>query len=252
MAYELDGVEYPSVTQITGQLDKPALLVWAAGCAVDYIKDNIDLVRDPFSNVHQIEEVLESARSAHIKKKKDAATAGTLVHNAIDDYVNGRAYSLHHRDPDIRDKVERGFEAFLKWESFNHLEWLFTEVAVVSKRVGYAGRFDAIARINGIIHLIDFKTSKGVYDEFRWQLCAYRQAWNESEAVKKGITIDNLMILHLDKESGDCTPYYVTSNIERMTRLFNYLVAVYYYSADRKLKNNPFVKMARGESVTPF
>ena len=44
--YTFNGKKLPSVTTITGQLDKSgALTYWAAGCAADYILEHIELVK---------------------------------------------------------------------------------------------------------------------------------------------------------------------------------------------------------------
>ena len=196
MAYELNGVEYPSVTTVTGILDKPALIQWAANCAVDYVAGNLDRLKS--DNVHEGEAVLEEARSAHRTVKDEAAGNGTKVHKAIELYIHGQDYS------EILDNEESqtGFKAFLSWEEKNHVIWLETECAVYSINHGYAGRFDAIAMVNGHRYLIDFKTSKGIYDEMKYQLCAYRQAYNEmlEEGQEK---LENIAILHLDKLTGE-------------------------------------------------
>ena len=42
--YKKDGKKLPSVTTITGQLDKPALTYWAANCACDYIIQELELL----------------------------------------------------------------------------------------------------------------------------------------------------------------------------------------------------------------
>jgi hypothetical protein len=248
MAYELNGVEYPSVTTITGILDKPALLSWASNCAVDYIQENLDAIKDPI-DVHRGEGVLEEARKAYAQKRDDAGSQGTKVHKAIELYIHGQDYS------EVLDNEESqtGFKAFLSWEEKNHVEWLETECAVYSQNVGYAGRFDAIAMVNGHRYLIDFKTSKGIYDEMKYQLCAYRQAYNEmlQEGQEK---LENMAILHLDKLTGEPTFKPIEKDVERMTTLFNFLTMSYYLMANRRLKNNPFVARAKGEIETelPF
>jgi hypothetical protein len=128
----------------------------------------------------------------------------------------------------------------------NHVVWHETEVRVVSELYGYAGRFDAIATVNGHKYLIDFKTSSGIYDEMKWQLCAYRQAYNEmlEEGQER---IENMAILHLDKKTGEPTFKPVIADIDRKTETFNQLVWLYYLLKNRRLKNNPFVKRAKGE-----
>jgi len=254
MAYELNGVEYPSVTTITGMLDKPALLGWAANCAVDHVFDNLAIVRDPLSNVHEVEAVLEAARKAYAQKKEDAAAAGTMVHDAIEAYIKNEDYLslLNNEDPAIQEKAINGFQAFLSWEEKNHVEWLESEVQVFCLRHGYAGRFDAIALVNNFRYLIDFKTSKGIYPEMPVQICAYRQAYNEQYQQR---AVDNLAILHLDKETAEPTFKPIEKDIPRMTEFFNSLVRAYYFQSNRRLKNNPFVKTAKewGEWVEmPF
>jgi len=245
MAYEKDGVEYPSVTMITGMINKPMLLVWSANCAVDYISDHLEAVRDIF-DVHRGEEVLKDARTAYKTVSKYACDSGTQCHKAIEAYIGGKPYE------EILETEEaiNGFAAFKDWEKMNHVEWLESEVQIVSERIGYAGRFDAIAKVNEHRYLIDFKTSKGIYDEMKWQLCAYRQAYNESPDCTE--PIENLAILHLDKFTAEPTFKPIIKNLERMTELFNSLVHVYYLMKNRRLKNNPFVKQAKGECVSIF
>lgn len=244
MAYELNGIEYPSVTSITGMLDKPALLSWAANCAVDHVADNLELIKSPLSNVHEVEAVLEVARKAYTQKRDKAADAGTMVHDAIEAYIKGDDYLslLEAKDPAIQDSVINGFQAFLSWEQKNHVQWLESEVQIFCTSVGYAGRFDAIANVNGHRYLIDFKTSKGIWPEFSWQLCAYRQGYNEMYPDKP---IENMAVLHLDKITAEPTFKPIESEIDRMTALFNNLVGAYYLLSNRRLKNNPFVKWAK-------
>jgi hypothetical protein len=247
MAYEFNGIEYPSVTTITGILDKPALIQWAANCAVDYVAGNLDRLKS--DNVHEGEAVLTEARSAHKNVKDEAAGNGTLVHRAIELYINHEPYE----DLLATEEAKTAFSAFLSWEDKNHVLWEKTECEVVSEKHGYAGRFDAIATINGHRYLLDFKTSSGVWPEMRWQVCAYRQAYNEM--LEEGQeTIENLAILHLDKETGEPTFKVIEKDIDRMTELFNSLCEVYYLMANRRLKNNPFVARAKGEKNTelPF
>jgi hypothetical protein len=235
MPYEINGVQYPSVTQITGMLDKPALLHWASNCAVDYIQENLEALTDPI-DTHRGEAVLSDARNAYKLKRDTAAELGTQVHKAIEDHINGLDVDL-----DVP-----GYQAFLQWEEMNHVEWEQTEVQVYSDLYGYAGRFDAIAKVNGHRYLIDFKTSSGIYDEMKWQLCAYRQAYNEmlEEGQER---IEHMAILHLDKKTGEPTFKPVTSEVQRKTETFNQLVWLYYLLKNRRLKGNIFVKRAKGE-----
>lgn len=247
MAYELNGVEYPSVTTITGILDKPALIQWAANCAVDYVAGNLDRLKS--DNVHEGEAVLEEARKAHRTVKDEAAGNGTMVHKAIELYINHEPYE----DLLATDEAKTAFSAFLSWEDKNHVLWEKTECQVFSVIHGYAGRFDAIAMVNGHRYLVDFKTSKGIWDEMKYQLCAYMQAYNEM--LEEGQEpIENIAILHLDKQTGEPTFKPIEKDVDRMTTLFNFLAMAYYLLANRRLKNNPFVARCKGkiETELPF
>ena len=243
MAYELNGIEYPSVTTITGILDKPALLGWAAKCAVEHIIENMHIILN-VAEVHRANEVLEAAKKAYVVKRNEAASHGTKTHSAIEASIQGLDPSRFLDTPES----QAGFEAFKSWESKNHIKWLESEVPVFCTSVGYAGRFDVIALVNGHRYLIDFKTSSGIWPEFYWQVCAYRQAYNEMYPIKP---VDNLAILHLDKEAGTPTFKPVEKDIDRMTVLFNSLVSVYYLLADRRLKNNPFALAVKNTEI-PF
>lgn len=242
MAYELEGIQYPSVTTITGMLDKPALLHWASNCAVDHVQENIEVVQGK-EDVHRVEDVLAAARKAYAQKRDTAATSGTKCHNAIEAHIKGD----EERVAEILGDDEQaliGYEAFTVWEKTNHVEWEKVECTVYSLVMGYAGRFDAIANVNGHRYLIDFKTSSGIYDEMKYQLCAYMQAYNEMIEEDEE-PLENIAILHLDKKTGEPTFKPIIKNIIRYTMLFNYLVRAYYLMKNRRLKNNPFVKEAK-------
>jgi hypothetical protein len=250
MPYEFDGVQYPSVTGITGMLDKPALLGWAARCAVEHIQDNIDAVRDPI-DVHRGEAILEEAKKAHTIKRDSAADSGTKAHKAAELYIEAGEETAEIKELLEGDEdAQNGFNAFLEWVDANHVEFLESEVQVFSVLHGYAGRFDLVAKVNGHRTLIDLKTSSGIYDEMKYQLCAYLQAYNEM--LEEGQEpIEKIAILHLDKKTGEPTYKPIIKDVERMTELFNCLVRAYYLMKNRRLKNNPFVDRAKkiGEPI---
>jgi len=244
MAYELNGTQYPSVTTIQGVLDKPALMYWSANCAVDYIKENVERIQNP-DGPHVVDGILNDARGAFRNVSKAALDTGTMVHNAIEAYIK------HGRDlvGDLPDSVQNGFLAFLDWEQKNKVTWLASELQLFNTKIGYAGTCDAILEMNGNIYLVDFKTSKAIYDEYRDQIAAYLMAYRTSdqpeattEVFKRVGDITNLGILRLDKETG--APEFVDTTFgmgERM-RAFTSLVDYYYVAKKRRLKGNPFVQ----------
>ena len=54
-----------------------------------------------------------------------------------------------------------------------------SEKLVFSREHGYAGTADLIGTLNGRLALLDIKTGRGVYPEYKLQLAAYAVAWGE-------------------------------------------------------------------------
>ncbi len=63
-------------------------------------------------------------------------------------------------------------------ESFEPIAW---DIVVFSEQYGYAGTIDLIARVNGELYIIDFKTSQSVWPEYEMQVSAYRVAVENGE-----------------------------------------------------------------------
>ena len=78
-------------------------------------------------------------------------------------------------------------------------EWIDAERKVYCDKHKYAGTVDAVAKINGRVCVIDFKTSKKIYKPYHLQISAYAQAIRRIDGLRQwplGI------ILRLDKETG--------------------------------------------------
>lgn len=248
MAYVLNDVEYPSVTTIQGILDKPALMYWSANCAVDYLKENIEKLQNP-AGPHVVDGLMAEARQAFRSVSKTELDIGTQVHNAIERYIKeGKDLSGN-----LPDAVQNGFLAFLEWEEKHKARWLASELQLFNTEVGYAGTCDAILEMNGNIYLVDFKTSKAVYDEYKDQIAAYLQAYHATvqpqattEVFENVGPIKYSGILRLDKETGFPEFTDTSQGMDHRARAFNQLVKYYYTAKKRKLKNNPFISLYDG------
>lgn len=163
-----------SVTGILGMYDKSgALLPWAVELSVNYLRD-IFLEKKAFSE----EDFLE-AEEQHTKKKVEAATIGSYVHDWIEHYINGE-------NPDMPEQREAqiGVNAFLEWITENKVKFLSVERAVYSRRHDFIGKMDIEAKVNGKLALIDIKTSNGIYNTYSMQTAAYVKA-DEEESGRK-------------------------------------------------------------------
>ena len=85
----------------------------------------------------------------------------------------------------------------IKWD--NGIEWLGSEKKVYSKIWNYAGTIDALARINGELYVIDFKTSAKVYKDYYLQVFGYAQAIHEMVNHQDYKYYPRGMIVRLDK-----------------------------------------------------
>lgn len=218
--YEIDGKHYYSVTTILGMLDKPALVPWAAKMTAEAcqqlihdhgihncLEGTILLSWEDDGDGHMgLENIITEAKKAYRSKSRKAMDIGTLVHELIEKHCHtGIAPDLK----DEPDEVQTAFNAWLKWVDENDFEPIMQEVQVHDPIVGYAGRFDAIAKVNGVVTILDFKTSSNIFDEYLYQLGAYWAAANDEEAP-----IHQGGILRLDKETG--MPEWKTYTLEEL------------------------------------
>ena len=119
-----------------------------------------------------------------------ATSRGTAVHSMCEDYLNNK-------------KVEMGtkldaYEMFLsikpELHRINNIH--YQEAALWSKQLGMAGRVDCIGEFDGVLSVIDFKTSKkekktAEIEDYFWQTAAYALMYEEMI----GQQIDDLVIV---------------------------------------------------------
>lgn len=163
---------FPSVTTILSILDKPALVNWKIEQHVNAVVKNIDRFKgQPASDV------MKTARSLAREEMDKAPTAGTNVHEVLEDFMNGKLPTDEH-EMLICNNV---------WESIsavtNHVIPEGKPEVYVASDEGYAGCVDLILDE----WIIDYKTKleakkfkpgRMVYDEHKIQLAAYRKAIN--------------------------------------------------------------------------
>lgn len=121
--------------------------------------------------------------------KSAAGDKGSRVHLAIEQILSGEEFRI---DTKVMDKgsgemVELSLEelicvkSFCDWRDEVKPEILATEITIFSEKHGYAGTVDLICRIDGVLYVVDFKTSKQVWMEHELQVSAYRSALESGE-----------------------------------------------------------------------
>ena len=195
--YEHDGKQKPSVTTIIGDCtDKSSgLTPWAANCVVEWIKQNC---AGTSTLIYILDdEDLENARTHFRDVQQTALDVGSTVHSAIEEFLKTG------KEPEIdSEEAKQGFLAFKTWAEANHYETISTEHTVYGPT--WAGTLDWLVKLNGVITVVDFKTSKSYYPEYRIQSATYRYTNNiENRGVDTYAQANG--VLMLDKLTGKPT-----------------------------------------------
>jgi CRISPR/Cas system-associated exonuclease Cas4 (RecB family) len=144
-----DGSRLPSVTTVIGAQKKHIFAAWR-------------------------NKVGEDVANAITKK---ATSRGTNVHTLCEKYLNNE---------ELGDIMPDAHEMFLSIKpELNRINNIhYQEQALWSKQLNMAGRVDCIAEFDGVLSVIDFKTSKKIkshedIEDYFWQTTAYALMYEE-------------------------------------------------------------------------
>lgn len=204
-----------------------AIVQWAANQACDYARQELHsrVYNDENDCLQislcpeEIETILLGAKHAWRDTKDKAATIGTLAHNWIESYLKGETPDWPD-DPNARNSCE----AALKWIESVHWETIKIEHQVYIPELGVAGICDWYAKINGVLSVPDWKTSKSLHSVYAYQTAAYLKAL-EAEFGEK---IPHRWLIRIDKETGEVEPRFLPEEtIERDYNAFVNAVGLY-------------------------
>jgi genome maintenance exonuclease 1 len=145
------GVKLPSVTTVIGAMKKKAIMEWRARVGEE-----------------------EANRVSRL-----ASGRGTRVHSLAEKYLNNEKIMWHKEMPDAIEMFNSLKPLLSKINNIH-----YQECALWSEKLGMAGRVDLIAEWDGVLSVIDFKTSKkikereDIFDYFA-QECAYALMYGE-------------------------------------------------------------------------
>jgi CRISPR/Cas system-associated exonuclease Cas4 (RecB family) len=168
---------YPSVTQIIGILNNPALNQW-------FIKNTPEFVR---------------------RESGKGRTIGTDIHKSLENYILTGQATVETEYPEEVTCALHSFIKFRKERPDIFIEW--SEMALTSEKHGYNGTIDAIGKTDKNLVLpdicIDWKSGKAgekdapdIYDSYKVQVAAYTFLYNE---VKQNC-IDRAIIVSIAKD----------------------------------------------------
>ena len=168
------GKRVPGVTTVIGVLEKPALIPWAWGLGMKGID--------------------------YRKFRDDKADIGTLTHEMILADLKEKECDTSDFTANQIDQAHICFKKYQDWKKKNTLEQIIIEKPIVSEEYRYGGTVDLYCVLNGTPTLIDYKTTKAVYDEMSIQLAAYKHLIEES--YKYEVTECKILRIGRNEEEG--------------------------------------------------
>jgi genome maintenance exonuclease 1 len=167
-----NGISYPSVTTVLSILSEDAIRAWRKRVGEE-----------------------EANKISH-----RAATRGTAVHAIIEDYINNKEDYTEGYMPNVIENFKD-----VKGILDERIGKVYAqEVPLYSEHLGLAGRVDCVAEFDGVLSIVDFKTSRKLKKK-EWiegyfiQESAYAIMWEE----RTGMPITNLVtIISVDGEQA--------------------------------------------------
>lgn len=192
-----DGSRVPGATTITGLLNKPYLVKWANDLGLEGIDSS--------------------------KYRDEAAVVGTLAHALVQENITGEKVDLSQYSAMDIDLAENSVLSFLEWRKTHVLKPIVCEVPLVSEKMRYGGTVDCYCDLDGVPTLLDFKTSKQVYDEYFVQLSAYKELLEEH-----GYPVKTCKILRIGRDETEGFEERTVMHTDRYFTIFSDLLDIYY------------------------
>jgi genome maintenance exonuclease 1 len=167
-----DGKKYPSVTTVLADYGKEGIMAWRKRVGEE--------------KANQI--------------SRQATTRGTSVHKLVENYLSNKPV---YENEEVMPTAKSVFVAMKKTlDKINNIHCL--ESFLFSHELGLAGQVDCIAEFDGVLSVIDFKTSKRMKKKadianYFMQTSAYAQMFEE----RTGLKIEQSVIII----GGDFAPF---------------------------------------------
>lgn len=218
--WSLDGAWVPSVTTLTGVMDKPGLVGAAAKETAAWAANNAEQLPALGWDMWT-----KAAAGAYREKWSSKAGRGTDLH------AHAHQLATTGSTEDVPDEqlllVQQAADFLDRW----NVRTVAAERGVYHAELAYAGRFDLIADAGQTRWLFDFKTGSGVWPEHVLQQSGYRYTThmhNEdgSEDLPM-LEVDRVGIVWIRPDGWDVFPVRATAET---FRAFVSLIPVYRFT----------------------
>jgi len=236
------GHQVANATGVLKMLNKPKLASWYGRITAEGFAAQME----PGVSYDELEilAMTKEAKETPNKYSGGRMDAGTLAHDWMEDFVNWKIKGEKGPTPKPVEKIanpniRKSVEGFLGWHERTQPEYIFAERPCYSVEHQYCGKVDAIAIIKDRLHVIDFKTGKGVWAEAGIQVAAYLAAiLEEMPHLASCKERARRLILHLPAFEGnpkaweeeDIEKRLTGYSWERDAEIFTALLDLYYWA----------------------
>lgn len=188
----------PSVTTVLGKtLDKSGPLCgWTANQVLLVCKGAI-LPGVAYDEIY-LEEVWRRAKRSYRDVKQEAADIGTEVHRRLEAIFRAGDAQSEISSATSRPEVENCVRAGCDWLQQHSVKRVCVERRIFSRKYKYTGTLDKLAYVDGVLSLIDWKSSNGIYEDYLLQTSAYQGAYEEETSAR----IERRILVRLGKFDG--------------------------------------------------
>jgi hypothetical protein len=241
------GLVVPSTTAITKVIDKPALVAWSANETAEYARKI--LKPGKAYSERALNAILDAAKNARLATSEEALKVGTQVHEWTEEFARRSIAGEDESPPLPRHPHARlACQAFIEWVKEHNVKFIQAEVKVYSRDYHYSGTYDLLAIVDGLLSIVDYKSSKRIYDEYVMQGSAYAYAYEEEQThlVLKGKigsfrSIEQVVILRLPKDGGEFQSRHST-DIDYHFEVFRHCRAIYDFANNEGVWSNRHVR----------
>ncbi len=153
--YDIDGIRYVRVTAALSAINRPGLNKWLGNVGTA-----------------EAERIVSEAQDI-----------GTETHKFIQRIISGGSVSKPEWDI-LAPEIQSALQAWMSFKENLKPKIKATELQLVSKKYGYAGKTDAVALVNGELEILDWKTAGQLWEEVELQMAAYAMAFFEMTGEK--------------------------------------------------------------------
>lgn len=173
--YNSKNEKIPSVTQILSIINCPSLFYWGVKMA--------------------------KSGECPIAYTKWTAETGTLLHSIIQFSIDGTKIQWDKYEKEQIKIACHCAKRFFEWKSYQY-EFIPIHSELKLSNELYGGTIDAIAKLNGKLCLIDFKSCNEIRDTAIYQVSAYKQLLEEN-----GHKVEQCVILRIGRDDKEGFEY---------------------------------------------